>query len=385
MPNKTKTYITGEGALIIVDPTISLLPLIKKYQPDFNVESVPPPSDFMPGFQRLRRLYVPDLDRDALGNTRDNILWNLHDQIMTGATIPSLQGEVSLLALKTELAKREIAHCRLCGRECEVNRFQKAGRCGLMDEAYYSEPFVHIQEEAPITPAATMKLFGCGLSCIYCQAWEYLDVQKGQREGKKLDQNIWKELEHTPGFSNAISLEFVGGNPDENIYPILKALQSAPASLRLPVVWNANLYATPVAYRLLSSAVDTFLVDFKNGSNECGQRLSGIDDYWDHAREGLDQMTKLPARIIVRVLILPNHVKCCNLPVIEFLSHYRDKVWLSLLDQYIPDYKSVSTSDMNRRPTEVEIRAVRVAARSYGLREVTDRPGLFWKEAESGR
>lgn len=385
MPNRTKTYVTSDGGIIIVDPTISLIPLIKKYKPDFTIDSAPSPVDFLPGFQRLRRLYVPDLDQNALGNTKDNILWNLHDRIMTGATKPALKGEISLLDMKVELTKREIAHCRLCGRECGVNRFQKAGRCGLMDEVYFSEPFVHIQEEAPITPAATIKLFGCSLSCIYCQAWEHLDVQKGQLEGKKLDQNIWKELEYTPGFSNAVSLEFVGGNPDENIYPILKTLQSAPPSFRFPLVWNSNLYATPVAYKLLSGIVDVFLPDLKYGSNDCGKRLSGIDDYWDCARKGLELMTKLPARIIVRILILPNHVRCCNLPVIEFLSRFRERIWVSVLDQYIPDYKAVSTPGMDRRPTAEEVKAVKEAVRAYELCEVTDRPALFWKEADSGR
>lgn len=384
MNSKIKAYVTPEGGITVVDPTMNVLPLIRKYDPNFTIESAPPPDTFIPGLQRLRRVYVQDLGQDDLGNTKDSVLWDLHDRIAAGPVTPVFKGEVSLLDLKVELAKREITHCRLCGWECGIDRFQNAGRCGLKSDAYYSDPLVHIQEEAPVTPAATIKLFGCGLSCIYCQAWEHLDVQRGQREGMKLDQDVWDELKKTPAFSTATSLEFVGGNPDENIYPILKTLQSAPLPLRLPVVWNCHLYAAPVTFKLLCGVVDVFLPDFKYGNNECGQKLSGIDDYWDRARAGLDLMVRLPARIIIRLLVMPGHVTCCHLPIIKYLSDYREGLWISLLDQYVPDFKATSTPGMDRHSAKEEIEKVREVIRSYGLREITDHSALFWREKEDG-
>lgn len=379
MSDTAKLYVNPDGDLIIVDPTMAMVPLIKKLNPNFSIQAAPPPSGFAPNIQKLRQSCVPEMTEEALRTLPEETLWQWHDRILGEKGLPDVQGTVNLLDLKVELARREISHCRLCGWECGVNRFLTPGRCQLKEEAYYRAPFVHINEEPPITPAATIKLYGCGLRCNYCQSWEILPVAPGRKEGKKLDHTVWRDLERTPGFHHASSLEFVGGSPDENLFAVFNALRSAPG-VKLPIVWNCHLYASSIALRLLQGVVDVYLPDFKYGNNECGQSLSAVDHYWEYATAGLQYMISHPARILVRILVLPGHVACCHVPVLRFLAPYRERLWISLLDQYTPDYKAVACPGMDRRPTALEIQRVREAIRAHGLRDVADRPDLFWKE-----
>jgi putative pyruvate formate lyase activating enzyme len=59
--------------------------------------------------------------------------------------------------------------------------------------------------------------------------------------------------------------------------------------------------------------------------------------------------------IILRHLVLPNHVKCCSIPIIEWLSKNMPKDWLvvNIMDQYYPTYRVLSESerwrDLNRK------------------------------------
>lgn len=379
MAENTKMYVAPDGGLTIVDPTITTLPLIRKLNPDFSIQSAPPPSGFVPNIQKLRQSYITGISQQELRSLPDEALWDLHDRILAQDLRPGSQGTVNLLDAKVELARREITHCRLCGWECGVNRFVTPGRCQLKEEAYYTPPFIHIAEEGPINPAATIKLYGCGMRCLYCQTWEILPVAKGRLEGKKLDQTVWSDLGKTPGFRDAASLEWAGGSPDENVYSILKALRFAP-HLNIPIVWNCHLYASGTALKLLRGVVDVYLGDMKYGNDQCGQSLSGVPRYWEYTKGGLQAMVTHRARIIIRILVLPGHFDCCHLPIIRFLAPYRKRLWVSILDQYTPDFKAVSCPGMDRRPTTVEIKKVRGAIRAYGLCDVADRPDLFWRE-----
>jgi uncharacterized Fe-S radical SAM superfamily protein PflX len=66
-------------------------------------------------------------------------------------------------AIEIDLARKSLGRCDLCGRACGVDRYKNAGPCGLDERAYCSHPFVHICEEPTINPAASMKMFGCGM------------------------------------------------------------------------------------------------------------------------------------------------------------------------------------------------------------------------------
>jgi putative pyruvate formate lyase activating enzyme len=274
-----------------------------------------------------------------------------------------------------ELARRSLNRCDLCGRECGVNRYRETGECGLREKAYCSSPFVHICEESPINPAASLKIFGCGMKCIYCQAYEHIEGWQVNPEIIELNQKTWEMVE----WQKANSFEFVGGNPTESIPSILEFLSHAPEDFNLPIVWNDNLYGSEKAYRLLDGVVDVYLADFKYGNDECARKLSGVEKYWEIATAGLKRMMVQKARIVARILVLPGHIGCCHKRVLEWLSQFRARVWISLLDQFIPEYKAVGHSELGRMVTNEELGEVERLAKDLGLRDVNKNPESFWR------
>lgn len=371
-----KCNITQDGRLFIVDPGLDCLGLIKKLWPDFRLQAVPPPPGFVPSFQRTRRIFIPEIAPDKLPILDTARLWKLHERALK-EDFENLfsNNDASLLDLKIELARREIRRCALCGWQCGVNRFKEKGRCGLGTDAYYDEPFVHVAEEAVITPCEMIRLAGCALDCVFCQARE----SSALRPLKRLGSGLWDELASDEYFPRAAALEFGGGNPDESACAILEALAAAPGSLRLPVVMNDNGYASPVLYRLLDGIVDVWLADFKYGNDACARKLSGVGNYVEVAEEGLRQTCGQKAKTIVRMLVLPGHVECCHEKTLEKLAVFRGKIWLSVIDGYVPDWKARNHPDLNRLVSEGEIARVRESARSHGLRDVNEVGEGFWR------
>lgn len=132
--------------------------------------------------------------------------------------------EASILDLKTELARRFIQRCRLCAHRCDVDRTAgQHGVCRLGIEAMVAEHIVHIGEESPINPSLILNLAGCGLRCRYCQQGEILDPSVVQ--GEPLSARLWADLIG----SDARSLSFAGGNPDESLFAILRFLGVSPS------------------------------------------------------------------------------------------------------------------------------------------------------------
>lgn len=279
------------------------------------------------------------------------------------APLPTL----SLLDLKIELARRALAACNLCGHRCGVNRLEgEPGRCGLGREAYWAERFVHCGEEPPINPSLVVSLQGCSWRCLYCQQFDLLPIRP--ESGEVLDERFWEGL-HA---GQARSLTFVGGNPDESVYAILKTLSGAPEDLGLPIVWNSNLYGTPELYRVLDGVVDVYIPDLRYGNDGCAKRWSGIENYWKVVTAGLYAMSHQKAEIFVRILVLPGHMECCHRPALIWLArNLASRVSVRVMDQYAPMWRiRAEAGEMSRRPTEDEVETVQRLLRELGLRSI---------------
>jgi putative pyruvate formate lyase activating enzyme len=365
-------HVNSEGVFSIIDPDYDALELIRAIHPHFGMKSEPPPDSYIPVLERTKKLTSADLCLDDLDRLETGALWEIHDRLLKSYSTRQA-GEVSLLDLKVELASRALLKCRLCGCECGVNRFQTPGRCHLKDEGFYQSIYVHIAEEPPITPCLVVKLYGCALRCKGCQAFDVLPVPSG---AKCLGPGVWQEARRTTGFDQAVALEWVGGNPDESLYPILYALQFT-RGLSLPIVWNNHGYGAQEVYRLLEGVADVYVMDFKFGKGNCCEEVAGINDYWKFATAGLEQATKQNAGIIIRILVMPGHVHCCHEPSLKWLSRYRHRLWMSFLE-FIPMWKAASDPQLKRGVSTSELAAVRAIAKDYGLRDIDETPGQFW-------
>ena len=351
--------IDPTGALEVIDPDTLALELLAEIDPSSIHERRT--GHAASHFCTTSAIAVP-LTRSNLKEVTTEQLWRVHDEALKAPKHGAGPQSVSVLAVKVELARRELMHCRLCRHRCGINRIDgELGRCGLGREAVVAEHFVHVAEEDTFNPAYVLNLRGCALRCRYCQQHALLSPAG---PGHALTPSLWSDID----LEGARSLEFVGGNPDESVHAALRFLERAPSSFTLPIVWNCHGYAEPVLYRLLRGVVDVYVPDFKYWDDGCARKWSGVDGYHDAACAGLESMLLQDAQVIVRVLVLPGHSECCHLPTLRWLARFGSRLSVHILDQYAPDFRIVSSDGlMAFRPSSRELNRIVQAARKLGL------------------
>lgn len=360
--------VLGDGALEIVDPDPGTLELIRTLDPGFDIHEEP-----LKGFHKPRLLTTKRLGSGVpfaqLRGYEEQSLWKAHQEAFESGR-PLALGEVSLLDLKIELARRKLSRCDLCAHACGVDRFRgERGRCGLGGEAFVYESYTHIAEEPPINPALNISLRGCGMRCRYCQQFPALSPRGKAQD--RLTPAYWGRLDLT----GARSLAFIGGNPTESLPGILEFLREAPEDFHLPVVWNSSGYDAPQAIRLLDGICDVYVPDFKYGDDHCAVRLSSAPGYVANAVQAIAEMCRQGVPVLVRILVLPGHVKCCHCPALTLLSReVGSRVRVRVMSQYHPDYLiKVGKGELSRCPTIGEVEEVRALAVDLGLDLVKER------------
>ncbi len=78
--------------------------------------------------------------------------------------------------------------------------------------------------------------------------------------------------------------------------------------------------------------------------------------------------------------MLPGHIECCHQPAIEWLAQFKDykNLWVSVLDQYVPEYKAINIKELNRCLVPEEIKYVEYLAERNGLRDINKNSEGFW-------
>jgi len=366
-----KLRVDDEGRLEVVDPGYDTLELIHSIDPGFEIKTAPLPLFSVPRFLKVKKMGC-GLSSKELETLSEGALWDLHNQLLDRLPIGTKSkqtNEASFLDLKIEVAYRVLKSCRLCGRRCGVDRTTgEKGVCGLGMEATLFEHFVHIAEESPVNPSLNLMLAGCGLQCRFCQQDHLLNPSSVM--GHSLRGPLWKRLNK----KGARTISFIGGNPDESIYAILRFLSDAPPRWALPVVWNCSGYATMETVSLLDGLIDAYVTDYKYGTPECGDNLAGAPEYSDTACVAIEAMLRQEAPVIVRILILPGHVECCHITILERMKAIdkRENLLISLRDQYCPGgfLKETNNHSMNKRVTAEEAHQVREHAHNLHFKLV---------------
>ncbi len=281
--------------------------------------------------------------------------------------------EYSFLDLKIDIVDKMLECCNFCERNCQINRKEgKKGYCGIGGTSYYSSAFLHHGEEAPLVPSGTIFFTGCNLGCIFCQNDDLSAAGKEfdlAQSGTRIDPERLAQVATRLSDRDALNINYVGGDPTPNIHTILKSMKFQEQNVCQ--LWNSNFYNSIDVLKLLSDVMDVWLPDFKYGNNECAQKYSGVPDYWDILRRNFRYInTHGSKNIIIRHLIMPNHIECCSKPILKWLAeNMKDHVVVNLMGQYRPEYK-VNRKDypeINRRPSKDEIDSAFTYAQKLGL------------------
>ena len=291
----------------------------------------------------------------------ENIRVNFNKMYRNTAFDDFKKPDFSYLDLKIKIAEKIFKNCYFCEKRCYVNRNINKGSCKVGKPQIASE-FMHMGEEAPLVPSHTIFFTGCNFECIYCQNY---DISQFPEHGLKISEEKLAKIIDKRRKEGSRNVNFVGGDPTPNLLYILKTMRLCKENV--PVVWNSNFYMSEDAMKLLDGFVDLFLSDFKYGPNECALRLSGVADYWKIVTRN-HKMAKSSGDMIIRHLVLPNHIECCSKPILKWIRDNLGKsVVVNIMGQYRPIYRAQESGEIMRFPSHEEMEEVIRYAKSLDL------------------
>ncbi len=254
--------------------------------------------------------------------------------------------------------------CRLCPRECGVDRGRKVhGVCGVSDELRVARAALHAWEEPCISGergSGTVFFSGCPLQCVFCQNREIALGRSGKEISVERLSEIFLELQD----KGAHNINLV--TPTHFVPQIVRALEMARVQgLRLPIVYNTGSYERVDTLRMLEGIVDIYLPDLKYVDCGLSGRYSHAKDYFAWASLAIREMVRqigetrfqgelMIRGVIVRHLVLPGCVEDSKAVVRYLHETYGDRVYLSIMNQFTPIGDLGRYPELNRRVTEKE-------------------------------
>ena len=237
--------------------------------------------------------------------------------------------------------------CDLCPRACGVNRTRgERGVCRMTSRLVLARAALHHWEEPCISGTAgsgTVFFSGCPLGCVYCQNHEIADGSHGLAVDDGRLEEIFFELRD----AGAHNINLV--TPTHFAPTVAKAIRRArDAGFALPFVCNTSGYESTETLRALDGLIDIYLTDLRYARPATAAAYSHAPDYPAVARAALAEMVRqtgaatfderglMTRGTIVRILLLPGHLPDAKLSLLHLAKHYRDTVWVSLMQQYTP-------------------------------------------------
>jgi putative pyruvate formate lyase activating enzyme len=269
----------------------------------------------------------------------------------------------SLLDLKIELAKRILAACHLCARKCKINRLEGTlGYCKCGSQMTVSSIFEHMGEEPELVPSGTIFTMGCTMRCKHCQNWT---ISQWKETGKTYDsQELARDVEQLR-LNGCRNINLVGGEPTPWLQQWMNVFKLV--NTNVPIVWNSNTYYSPETAKLLAGFIDIYLLDFKYGPGACGERISEAPGYWNICTHNHLEAQKC-GEIIIRILVLPNHLECCTKPIINWVAENLGiQTRVNIMFQYRPEWRASEILELRRRLKDAEIDRAIDLAREAGL------------------
>ncbi|MBN1801290.1 MAG: radical SAM protein [Candidatus Lokiarchaeota archaeon] len=267
--------------------------------------------------------------------------------------------ERSYLNLAEEISYRYLTSCKFCERRCGANRIKnELGFCMIPKDSYVTSAFLHMGEESVLIPSGTIFFQGCNFGCVFCQNFDISQTWKGKANiedvSQKVDKITLARIAERLANKGAQNINYVGGDPIPNIHTIIGSLSIQVSNICQ--LWNSNFYLTNEALSLIIDFIDFWLPDFKYGNNQCGERLSGVKNYFDVVSRNHKRIhDQGSGEIIIRHLVMPGHVECCSKPILNFIAKEIPKCVVNIMSQYRPEYKAHEYPDIKRKPTREEL------------------------------
>lgn len=290
-----------------------------------------------------------------------------------------------------EIPKASFSSCRLCPRQCAVNRsLGETGFCGATDTAEVNKIGLHFMEEPVISGkngSGTVFFTHCTLGCIYCQNFE---ISRCLSNGKKISIDELADEFLKLQKQGAHNINLVSPTHYQPI--IIKACKkSRKCGLKIPFVYNTSGFEREECINELSGVIDIFLTDLKYISPYLSGRYSGSEYYSDFAIEAIDQMVEitgvpqfssdgmLKRGVIIRHLILPSQTADTLSVLQKIADRWGDRVLVSLMHQYTPINNELPDS-LNRTVTDADIILLKKPLKCFALKALYKTKHLLAKK-----
>ncbi len=269
--------------------------------------------------------------------------------------------------------------CRVCPRECGVNRFKndKIGFCRSGLNPAVSSASAHHGEEPPLSGtkgSGTIFLANCNMKCVYCQNYPISQLGNGVEKtpAELACQMLWLQEQ---GCHNVNLV-----TPTHFMPQILKAWGLAKErGFTLPLVYNTSGYDSVAALKLLEGIVDIYLPDMRYSDDRVAMLYSVAPHYVEVNRAAVREMYRQVGNLeldeqgiakrglIIRHLVLPGGLSGTD-GVMHFLAREISKdLHVSLMSQYFPAYKANEFKELSRRTTAGEYEDACRIMEQYGL------------------
>ncbi len=311
---------------------------------------------------------------------------------MVGLSSEQLPGYRALaagggLGERAAAARKLLAPCVLCPRECGVDRLGgETGFCRGGVRAKLSSAGPHFGEEEPLVGrggSGTIFLAHCNLRCLFCQNYDISHLGYGREVSAPELAKAMLELQAI-GCHN---INFV--TPTHYMPQLLEALEYAvEEGLTLPIVWNCGGYESPAALELLDGVVDIYLPDMKYSEAEVSAELAQAPDYPERMFAAVAEMYRQVGDLeedeqgiarrglLVRHLVLPEGL-AGTAKIAEFLAQLSPRTYVNIMGQYHPCYQAHQHAALGRPVTAAEYREAVRLAREAGLERLDER-APFW-------
>ncbi|MCQ2483138.1 MAG: radical SAM protein [Clostridia bacterium] len=259
---------------------------------------------------------------------------------------------------------KEYDECRLCPRQCGVNRNEgQTGFCGMPAEAVVNLIMHHFGEEPVISGiskeknkgSGTVFFEGCQLRCAFCQNHSISrgETFKGRRMSSEQLAEEYLKLQE----EGAYNINLVTAS---HFLPVVaESLRIAKErGLIIPVVYNNGGYERAESLKLLDGLVDIYMPDMKYFSSKLSGEVAAAPDYFERATEALAEMYRQVGKakvnadgimekgIIVRHLMLPGELFDTRKILDYLIDTYGNNVYISLMCQYTPCCEVIENNTM---------------------------------------
>ncbi len=278
-------------------------------------------------------------------------------------------------------ARSELQRCRVCPRNCEVDRLaDEEGLCHTGRYARVAAAFPHFGEEDCLRGrrgSGTIFFAYCNLRCVFCQNWDISQAPAGREH----DAAAIADLMLTLQARGCHNINFV--TPEHVAPQVVEAIAVAvPRGLRVPIVYNTSAYDSMASLQLMDGLVDIYMPDFKFWSSQTARRLARAKDYPEVARRAIAEMHRqvgdlhfggdgLARRgLLVRHLVMPGQLDEAEAIFRWLVGEISADTYVNIMAQYRPEHRVAGNeryADIDRRPERREVAAAFAAARRAGL------------------